>query len=159
MSLTRVLFVGTAAGLVMGVSLFMTGAIAAFLVYGPRMAPAGKFESAQMNPVYFFWTKLCIGWFFGLVFTFVYARLLAVVPFRGVLRGILFTLGLWLIISLWGVSHPLVYETVATSDRLFWHIYTLGGFLGYGLALGLLTRGVGLHRMVAAGEVDRAGGE
>jgi hypothetical protein len=29
---------------------------------------------------------------------------------------------------------------VATRDRLFWHIYTFWGFLGYGAMLGWLSR-------------------
>jgi len=140
MSLKNILFTGTIAGLVMGIALFLTGAIAAFFVYGPQMAPEGKFEPSQMNPAYFLWTKLLIGWFFGLLFTFIYAKVQAIVPSKGIWRGLIFAFALWLVISLWAISHPLVYETVATRDQLFWHIYTLGGFLGYGATVGLLNR-------------------
>jgi hypothetical protein len=66
-----------------------------------------------------------------------------VMPWRGILRGFYFALALWLVISLWAISHLLVYETVAavaTRDQLFWHIYTLRGFLGYGATVGLLNR-------------------
>lgn len=140
MSFKKILFTGTIAGLVMGIALFLTGAVAAFFVYGPQMAPEGKFEPSQMNPAYFLWTKLLIGWFFGLLFTFIYARVQAIMPAKGILRGLIFAFALWLVISLWAISHPLVYETVATRDQLFWHIYTLGGFLGYGAPVGLLNR-------------------
>jgi len=140
MSPKKILFTGTIAGLVMGIALFLTGAIAAFFIYGPQMAPEGKFEPSQMNPAYFLWTKFLIGWFFGLLFTFIYAKVQAIMPSKGILRGLIFAFALWLVISLWAISHPLVYETVATRDQLFWHIYTLGGFLGYGATVGLLNR-------------------
>jgi hypothetical protein len=143
MNVKKVLFTGTIAGLAMGIALFLTGAITSILVYGPQMAPEGKFEPSQMNPAYFLWTKLLIGWFFGLLFTSIYAKVQVVVKSKGILRGLFFALALWLVISLWAISHPLVYETVAaiaTRDQLFWHIYTLGGFIGYGATLGLLNR-------------------
>ena len=140
MSLRRILFTGTIAGLVMGIALFLTGAVAAYFVYGPQMAPEGKFEPSQMNPAYFIWTKLLIGWFFGLLFTFIYAKVQELLPSKGFLRALMFAVCLWFVISLWGISHPLVYETIATRNQLFWEVYTLGGFLGYGVALGLLTR-------------------
>jgi hypothetical protein len=143
MNFRRILIVGTAAGLAMGLALLITGGVAAFFIYGRQMAPAGKFAAGQMNALYFLWTKLLIGWFFGLLFTFIYARVYAGLPARGVLRGLTFALVLWLLISLWAISHPLVYEgmaAVATRDRLFWHIYTLGGFLGFGAVMGQLNR-------------------
>lgn len=75
--------------------------------------------------------------------TFIYAKIQTGIPSKGIPRGLIFALALWLMISLWAISHPLVYEgaaTVTARDQVFWHIYTLGGFLGYGLALGLLSR-------------------
>ena len=143
MNLKKFLLIGTIAGLVMGIALFLTGAIASIFVYGPQMAPEGKFEPSQMNPAYFLWTKLLIGWFFGLLFTSIYAKVQVIMPSKGILRGLFFAFALWLVISLWAISHPFVYETVAavaTRDQLFWHIYTLGGFLGYGATVGLLSR-------------------
>jgi hypothetical protein len=143
MNLKKILFTGTIAGLVMGIGLFLTGAVTSILVYGPQMAPEGKFEPSQMNAGYFFWTKLLIGLFFSLLFTFIYAKVQVVLPSKGILRGLFFAFALWLVISLWAISHPLVYETVAsvaTRDQLFWNIYTLGGFLFYGAAIGLLNR-------------------
>ena len=142
MNLKKFLFTGTIAGLVMGIGLFITGAIASRFVYGPQMAPEGKFEPSQMNPAYFLWTKLLIGWFFGLLFTANYALVQTLLPLKGILRGLLFALALWLVISLWAISHPLVYDTaaVATRDQLFWHIYSFGGFLVYGATVGLLCR-------------------
>jgi hypothetical protein len=139
----KILFTGTIAGLAMGIALLLTGAIAAFFFYGPQMAPEGKFEPSQMNAAYFLWTKLLIGWFFGLLFTFIYAKVQTSIPSKGILRGLIFAFALWLTISLWAISHPLVYEgvtTVVTRDQLFWNIYTLGGFLGYGVTIGLLSR-------------------
>ena len=140
MRLSKILFTGTIAGLVMGIALFLAGAIAAFFVYGPQLAPEGKFEPSQMNPIYFIWTKLLIGWFFGLLFTFIYAKIQTLLPSKGFFRALIFALVLWAVICLWGISHPFVYETIATRNQLFWHIYSLGGFLGYGAALGLLVR-------------------
>lgn len=143
MNLKKVFFAGTVAGLAMGVALLLSGGIAAFLFYGKQMAPPGKFAASQMNAIYFFWTKLLIGWFFGLLFTFVYARFHAGLLARGVLRGVVFAVALWLIISLWSISHPFVYEgveRVIARDRLFWHLYTLGGFLGHGAVLGWLEK-------------------
>jgi hypothetical protein len=140
MNLSRILFTGTIAGLVMGIALFLTGAIAAFFVYGPQMAPEGKFEPSQMNPAYFIWTKLLIGWFFGLLFTLIYVKIHALLPLKGFSRALMFALSLWFVLSVWGISHPLVYETIATRNQLFWNVYTLGGFLGYGAALGFLVR-------------------
>jgi hypothetical protein len=149
MSMKKIFFVGTVSGLAMGVALLLTGGIAAFLVYGPQMAPKGKFEPSQMNAAYFLWTKLLIGWFFGLLFTFIYAKVQDGLPAKGVLRGLVFALALWLLVSLWAISHPLIYEgmkAVATRDRLFWHVYTLGGFLGFGAVLGWLSRRRGMNR-------------
>ena len=140
MSLKKILLTGTFAGLVMGIALFLTGAVAAFFTYGPQMAPEGKFEPSQMNPAYFIWTKLLIGWFFGLLFTFIYAKIYPRLPLKGFFRGVLFAVVLWLVVSLWGISHPLVYETIVARHQMFWEIYTLGGFLGYGVALGSLAR-------------------
>jgi len=140
MTAGKILLTGTIAGLVMGIALFLTGAIAAFFIYGPQMAPEGKFEPSQMNPAYFIWTKLLIGWFFGLLFTYIYAKLRSHLPSKGALRGVIFAFSLWIVISLWGISHPLMYETIVTRNQLFWHIYTLGGFLAYGATVGFLYR-------------------
>jgi type IV secretory pathway TrbD component len=60
--------------------------------------------------------------------------------FAGALKGLLFGFLLWLIISLWDISHPLMYESVATKDQLFWNIYTLGGFLAYGAIVGFIFK-------------------
>ena len=140
MNLRNPLVAGTIAGIVMGIGLFLTGAVAAFLVYGPQMAPEGKFQPDQMNPWYFIWTKLLIGWFFGILFTLPYARLRDAFHLQGLFGALIYAFALWLIVSLWGISHPLVYETIATKNQLFWHIYSLGGFLAYGITLGLLFR-------------------
>ena len=121
----------------MGVALFLTGALAAFVAYGPEMAPAGKFTAEQMNAWYFFWTKLAIGSLFGIVFTLVYHYLPLSRP-GGMLKGLLFGLVLWFLISLWNLSHPLVYGPFDARNQIFWLVYTLGGFLGYGLAVGFI---------------------
>jgi hypothetical protein len=136
--------VGIVSGLVMGISLFIVGAIASRLVYGPQFVPEGKFEPEQINAWYFFWTKIVIGIFFGLLFTFIYAKVQVMVPWRGILRGLLYALFMWLVICLWSISHPFTYDfatAFATRDQLFWHIYSLGGFLGYGATVGLMSRG------------------
>lgn len=144
MGTRKMIVVGIVSGLVMGITLFIVGAIASRLVYGPQMAPEGKFQPEQLNAWYFIWTKIVIGVFFGLVFTFIYAKVQTILPLKGVLRGLLFALFLWLVISLWSISHPFTYDfatAFATRDQLFWHIYSLGGFLGYGATVGIMGRG------------------
>ena len=139
MTIARIAIVGVVSGLIMGVALFLTGAMAAYFFYGEQMAPEGKFDEEQMNPWYFIWTKLAIGVVFGLIFTAIYSRL----PMSrrgGVFRGLLFGFALWLVITLWNLSHPLVYGPLDLDGKLFWWVYTLGGFLGYGLAVGFFFR-------------------
>ena len=136
MGLKKAVLVGLAAGLAMGLALFLVGAIASFLVYGPQFAPEGKFEPAQLNAWYFLWTKLLIGAVFGVLLTVLYELLPLSRRLTGVLAGLRYAACVWLVVFLWGLSHPLVYETVSVRDEVFWLVYTLGGFLGFGAALG-----------------------
>lgn len=136
----KILFKGIIAGFVMGIALFLTGAIASRIIYGPQMVPVGKFDPEQINAWYFFWTKLVIGCFFGIIFTWLYAKYLRISKVSGVFPGLKYGFILWLIISLWGISHPFMYESVFTKSQLFWNIYTLGGFLAYGVTIGALFR-------------------
>ena len=140
MNVKKVLLAGLISGLIMGIALFLSGAIASRIVYGSQMVPEGKFEPDQINAFYFFWTKLVIGAFFGIIFTSIFSRLVRYMNFVGILKGLLFGFLLWLIISLWGISHPLMYESIATKDQLFWNIYTLGGFLAYGAIVGFIFK-------------------
>jgi hypothetical protein len=135
----KILIKGFLAGLVMGIGLFITGAIASRIVYGPQMVPEGKFEPDQINAFYFIWTKLVIGCFFGIIFTWIYSKFKTYLN-AGAFNGLLFGFLLWLVISLWGLSHPLMYESIATKDQLFWNIYTLGGFLSYGVTIGAIYK-------------------
>jgi hypothetical protein len=128
MKIKKVLLVGFISGLIMGIALFLSGAIASRIVYGPQMVPEGKFEPDQINAFYFFWTKLVIGGFFGIIFTLIYSK------------GLLYGFILWLVISFWDISHPLMYESIATKNQLFWNIYTLGGFLAYGAIVGFIFK-------------------
>jgi hypothetical protein len=137
MGLKKAVLVGLAAGLAMGLALFLVGAIASFLVYGPQFAPEGKFEPAQLNAWYFLWTKLLIGAVFGVLLTVLYELLPLSRRLTGVLAGLRYAACVWLVVFLWGLSHPLVYETVSVRDEVFWLVYTLGGFLGFGAALGV----------------------
>lgn len=137
MGLKKAVIVGVIAGLAMGLSLFVVGAIASYLVYGPHFAPPGKFEPQQLNAWYFFWTKLAIGVVFGVLLTVLYELLPVARRIAGVAGGLRYAACLWLVVFLWGLSHPLVYETVSARDELFWLVYTLGGFLGFGAALGV----------------------
>ena len=136
----KILFKGIISGLIMGIALFLTGAIASRIIYGHQMVPEGKFEPKQINVWYFIWTKLLIGCFFGIIFTWVFSKINKYMNFSGTLKGLLFGFILWLIISLWGISHPLMYETIATKNQLFWNIYTLGGFLAYGATIGSIFK-------------------
>jgi len=127
---------GVLAGLVMGLSLFIVGAVASRVVYGPQMAPEGKFQPEQLNAWYFIWTKLVMGVFFGVLFTLLYEALPLARRVSSVLGGLTYAFWLWVVVYLWGLSHPLMYETLDVRNQVFWSIYTLGGFMGYGLALG-----------------------
>ena len=143
MTFARITTAGVVSGLIMGIALFVTGAVAAYFFYGPQMAPEGKFEEEQMNPWHFIWTKLVIGIFFGIVFTAIYAKL-PMSQQGGLGRGLLYGFLLWLVISMWNLSHPLIYGPLHVQNQLFWLVYTLGGFLGYGAAVGFFfnKRGV-----------------
>jgi len=143
MRIIKIIVAGLIAGLVMGVALFLTGVIAAFFVFGSEMASAGKFAEWQMDAWYFFWTKLVIGVLFGILFALIYAKLYTSER-CGALRGLLYAVTLWLVISLWGISHPLVYGSIDIHNQLFWHIYTLGGFLAYGITLGFICKRLGV---------------
>ena len=55
MGIRQIIVVGIIAGLIMGIILFISGGILARIVYGPEMAPSGKFEPSQLNPFYFIW--------------------------------------------------------------------------------------------------------
>ncbi len=127
----------------MGVTLFFVGAIASWIVYGPQFAPEGKFEPEQLNAWYFIWTKLVMGVFFGVLLTALYERLPLSKRIDGVLGGLKYAFWLWVVVYLWELSHPLVYETLDVQNQVFWMIYTLGGFLGYGFALGYAYKRIG----------------
>ena len=139
MGLRKAVVVGVIAGLAMGLSLFVVGALASRLVYGPQFAPPGKFEPQQLNAWYFLWTKLVIGVVFGLLFTLLYELLPLARRIANVTGGLTYAACLWLVVYLWGLSHPLVYGTVSVRDELFWLVYTLGGFLGFGAAFGVAS--------------------
>jgi hypothetical protein len=142
MKLWKMILLGVIVGIVMGLALFVTGAVASRLVYGPQMAPAGKFKPEQINAWYFMWTKLLIGVFFGVLLTVLYEKLPLSKRIDGVLTGVKYSLLLWLAAYLWELSHPLVYGGLASFDRnqFFWLVYSAGGFLGLGIAFGWLRR-------------------
>ena len=112
----KVIIKGIFSGLVMGIALFITGAVASRIIYGLQMVPEGKFFPDQINAFYFIWTKLAIGCFFGILFTWIYAKVLPVMKLRGAYGGLLFGFALWLVVTLWGLSHPLVYESVIYKE-------------------------------------------
>jgi len=140
MSFRKGLHAGIIAGLIMGMALFINGAITARIIYGPQMVPEGKFNPEQINAWYFFWTKLVIGCFFGVFFTLIYLKLTRYIGVGSTLRGAGYGFLLWLIILLWNISHPLVYESIVNKNQLFWNIYTLGGFLTYGVVVGFIFK-------------------
>jgi len=140
MNLRKILVSGTISGLIMGIALFIVGAIFSRIIYGPQFAPTGKFEPEQLNAFYFIWTKLLIGIFFGIVFTFFYETLPLSRRIRGPAQGVKYSLLFWLVLTLWDISHPFTYGSLYTKDQLFWLIYTLGGFLSFGWAIGLFYK-------------------
>jgi hypothetical protein len=127
----------------MGVALFLTGAIASRLVYGPQMVPAGKFRPEQISAWYFIWTKALIGSFFGVLLSLLYEALPLSKRVKNGVSGLKYAFLLWVVVYLWGLSHPLVYQgwaSVFDRNQLFWMVYSLGGFLGLGAAFGWLQR-------------------
>jgi hypothetical protein len=146
MGIRKSIMAGLISGLIMGIALFIVGAIASRLIYGPQFAPTGKFEPEQMNAWYFIWTKLVIGAFFGVLFTLLYEAIPLSKRIDGVWKGVAYGFWFWLAISLWNLSHPLVYGSIEVSNQVFWLIYSLGGFLAYGGALGYIHK-----RMAPAG--------
>jgi hypothetical protein len=140
MRIKKILTTGIIAGLAMGFVLFIAGAIFSRIIYGPQFAPPGKFEPEQLNPFYFIWTKLLIGVFLGILFTFIYEALPLAKRLKSGLNGLKYGFVFWFIISLWDISHPLVYSSGITKDRLFWLVYSLFGFLALGYVLGLIYK-------------------
>lgn len=140
MRIRRILTAGIISGLAMGIVLFIAGAIFSRIIYGPQFAPPGKFEPEQLNPFYFVWTKLLIGIFFGILFTLIYEGLPLKTRLKSGFSGLTYGFALWLIISLWNISHPFVYGSLADKDRLFWLVYSLFGFLAFGYVLGLIYK-------------------
>ena len=146
MKIKRIISIGMISGIVMGVSLFIGGAIFSRIIYGPQFAPPGKFEPEQLNAWYFIWTKILIGIFFGILFTLLYERLPLSKKLNSALVGLKYGFFLWLAIFLWNISHPLIYGAFNNKNELFWLLYSLCGFLGYGYTLGYLYRRIGENR-------------
>ena len=140
MQLKKIIIAGTVSGLTMGIFLFIGGAIFSRIIYGPELTPPGKFKPEQINVFYFIWTKLLIGWFFGLLFTFVYEMLPLRTKMSGVINGFKYGFVFWLLMSLWNISHPLVYGTVNVPDQTFWLFYQLVGYLAFGATLGYIYK-------------------
>ena len=140
MKLRKVISAGIISGLIMGVTLFIVGAIASRIIYGPQFAPPGKFEPGQLNPFYFIWTKLVIGVIFGILFTFFYEILPLSKKINSAFSGLQYGFLFWLIIFLWTVSHPLTYGSFNIPNQIFWAIYSMSGFLMYGFTLGLIYK-------------------
>lgn len=140
MKLKRVVVDGTIAGIAMGIILFLGGAILSRIIYGPQFAPPGKFKPEQLNAFYFVWTKLLIGWFFGLLFTLAYELLPLSRKLSGAIHGMRYGFAFWILITLWDLSHPLVYGSINPPDQIFWVLYELVGFLGFGGVLGYLCK-------------------
>jgi hypothetical protein len=140
MKIRRLLITGIVSGLFMGVILFIAGAVFSRLIYGPQMAPSGKFDPEELNAWYFIWTKLVIGVFFGLVLTIIYDKLPLQNKFKSGLAGLKYGFVFWLAMSLWNISHPLIYGSFESQDRLFWLVYSLFGFLALGYGMGWFYR-------------------
>ena len=140
MHLRRAVVDGTIAGLAMGVSLFIGGAILSRIVYGPQFAPPGKFSPEQLNAFYFIWTKLLIGWLFGILFAAAYEILPLSRRLTGPIHGMKYAFSFWLVATMWNLSHPLVYGSVNVPDQIFWIFYQFVGFLGFGAVLGFLNK-------------------
>ena len=138
LSWRRLVVIGILSGLAMAAALFLGGAIASRITYGPQMAPEGKFEADKINALYFLWTKALIGACLGIVFSILYDRLPLARRLSGPWVGVKYGLVFWFVVSLWNMSHPIVYGTTELRDKLFWLVYSACGFAGYGAAFGFL---------------------
>jgi hypothetical protein len=136
----RILIYGIVSGIIMGVALFIGGAFFSRIIYGPQFAPPGKFEPEQINAFYFVWTKILIGMFFGILFTFFYEKLPLSKRLKGPFHGLKYGFFLWLVFNLWDISHPLVYGSIYNKDQLFWLLYSICGFLALGFSLGVFYK-------------------
>ncbi|HTY00239.1 MAG TPA: hypothetical protein VMG09_09460 [Bacteroidota bacterium] len=150
MRLKNILTDGTIAGLAMGIFLFLGGAVFSRIIYGPQFAPPGKFTPEQLNAIYFIWTKLLIGWIFGILFAFAYWLLPLRMRFTGAIHGLKYGLSFWCLTTLWNLSHPLVYGSINVRDQVFWVVYQLVGFAGLGAVLGVLNKRRGRHELSTA---------
>jgi len=140
MKATRIIKNGIISGSVMGIVLFIAGATFSRIIYGPQFAPEGKFDPEQLNAWYFIWTKMLIGVFFGILFTLLYEALPLKKRFSSAFSGLKYGFFFWFAVSLWNISHPLIYGSVNDKDQLFWLIYSLFGFLAFGFTLGILYK-------------------
>ncbi len=140
MKLRRIIVIGIVAGLIMGIALFIAGAVFSRIIYGPQFAPPGKFEPEQLNAWYFIWTKLLIGIFFGILFLTFYESLPISKRLNSGLSGLKYGFFFWFIITLWNLSHPLIYGSINNKDQLFWLVYSLCGFLSFGFATGYIYK-------------------
>ena len=52
MRIKKIITIGIISGLIMGITLFIAGAIFSGIIYGPQFAPSGKFEPEQLNAWY-----------------------------------------------------------------------------------------------------------
>jgi len=82
-----------------------------------------------MNPFYFIWTKLLIGVIFGILFTFVYEKLPLVKKISSTLQGIKYVFIFWIVISLWNLSHPIIYESINYKNQNFGYCILYVDFL------------------------------
>ena len=140
MGIKKTIIAGIISGLIMGITLFIAGAIFSRIIYGPQFVPPGKFEAEQLNAWYFIWTKLLIGIFFGILFSLLYESLPILKRVSSGFAGLKYGFFLWFAISLWNISHPLIYGSINNKDQLFWLIYSLCGYLAFGYTLGYLYK-------------------
>ena len=143
----QIIINGLISGLIMGIALFIAGAIFSRIIYGPQFAPPGKFEPEQLNAWYFIWTKLLIGAFFGLLFTILYEILPLAKRLTSGWKGLQYSFLFWLVITLWNVSHPLIYGSFDSKNELFWLLYSLSGFLAFGYILGSFYKKIGKNHV------------
>ncbi|GAB4177007.1 MAG: hypothetical protein Kow00108_12480 [Calditrichia bacterium] len=139
MNRNQLIITGIISGCIMGLCLFIAGAIFSRIIYGPQMAPPGKFDPEELNAWYFIWTKVIIGIFFGLLFTFVYEKIPLTRRINGFFSGAKLGLFTWLCINLWEISHPLIYGSI-DRDRIFWLLYSVSGFIMLGGMMGVFYR-------------------
>jgi hypothetical protein len=150
MKTIKAVLLGIPVGFVMGLVLFMVGAILAMIFW--QGAPPGKFSEEMIppliylltklgiqvklvSPIYFLLTKLGFGIVLGAIYGLIYSRIAPLLPTKRIYRALLFGAGLWFV-----AAFPIFQITLAAKTDIFWQAYSFGGLFLFGLIFGILYK-------------------